>query len=667
MRMTPNIPAHGPRADWRLAVGLEIRAYRTPRGLAGRGTSQTTVAAPLFFALQDQLFPVPAPSSQVTLVALDSVAANAQTAAGQPFGPFPWGNAIHAQVINYLASLHPKVILFDVMLDHLDQRDKPGPGDLQLAKAIADAGNVVLVCTADDSPLSLFANGAAAIGGRELGTPDQANAVRGVPIQPAKTCPANRSGESAFVQALRIAEGISAPLISNGSEVSLGTHQIPFVNGQMLINYTKGTSPTCGYAQAFRAKCPSPSLITDHIVVVGLKLIDADDVYSQAVSFDHDLTFCPTSRPKCMVPNQNYGYRIMGDAISTVLADRYLRTQSDSSDWLATLLMGTLIGAAVYVLSFRRAMLLTGVVLAAYALLAILLSRAGFLADPIYTPVAVILAAVTSLGARYVLEERERRKVERMFGQYVDPRVVQQLAATGSVEQIMRGGERRELTLLFVDIRGFTAMSESMAAEGVVNLVQVYLDELSQLIFKWDGTIDKYVGDEIVALWNAPVAQPNHALLAMRCAYDLIAQAPALQAKLAANGLPPVSWGVGVNTGPAVVGNMGSKDRLQYTALGDTVNTAARFCSAAPGFNILVGWPTYEACSDYIAVDEMPGLQLKGKSAERFRVLRVTAIRENRDSAWAQIPTEAAISSYETMKHQYGRQSVFAAETQDDA
>jgi adenylate cyclase len=648
------------RSVWRFALAGLIA------GLLVAATSQTTVAGPLFFALQDQLFPVPAPSSQVTLVALDSVAAGAQTAAGQPFGPFPWKNAIHAQVINYLASLHPKVILFDVMLDHGDRADGvPTAGDSQLATAIGDAGNVVLVCTFDDSPLPMFAQRAAAIGGRELGAPDQANAVRGVPLQPAKTCSDNRTGESAFVQALRIAEGISVPLIQNGGDVGFGPHEIPLVKGQMLINFTKGTSPTCGYALAFRSRCKDPSLITNHIVVVGLKLVDADDIYSQAVSFEHDPSFCPTSRPTCMVPNQNYGYRIMGDAISTVLDDRYLRTQPDSSDLLATLLMGALIGAAVYVLSFRRAMLLTGVVLAAYALLAILLGRAGFLADPLYTPVAIVLAAVTSLAARYVLEERERRKVERMFGQYVDPRVVEQLAAKGSVEQIMRGGERRELTLLFVDIRGFTAMSEAMAAEGVVNLVQVYLDELSQLIFKWDGTIDKFVGDEIVALWNAPVAQPDHALLAMRCAYDLIAQAPALQAKLAEKGLPPVSWGIGVNTGPAVVGNMGSRDRFQYTALGDTVNTAARFCSAAPGFNVLVGWPTYEASSDYIAVDEMPGLQLKGKSAERFRVLRVTAIRENRDSAWVQIPTEAATTSYETMRRQHAQQSVFAAEPQD--
>src|SRR6202163_3513893 len=121
------------RSVWRFALAGLVA------GVLVVATSQTAVVAPLFYGLQDQLFPVPAPSSQVTLVALDSTAA-------RPFGPYPWGNDIHAKVINYLASLHPKVILFDVMLDHFDDvtQNRPGPGDLKLQKAIADAGNVVL-------------------------------------------------------------------------------------------------------------------------------------------------------------------------------------------------------------------------------------------------------------------------------------------------------------------------------------------------------------------------------------------------------------------------------------------------------------------------------------------------------------------------------------------
>jgi len=360
-----------------------------------------------------------------------------------------------------------------------------------------------------------------------------------------------------------------------------------------------------------------------------------------------------------MLDSQNYGYRIEGDAIGTVLRDRYLRTQPPVSTQLAVLLLAAIVGLIVYLLSFRVGMLLTASLLLAYYLGIYLIGQNGYLADPLYAPTAIVLAATFSLGARYVLEERERRKVERIFGHYIDPRVARQLAATRSVEDLISKGERRDLTVLFMDIRGFTSMSESMRADDVLAVIQDYLDEMSKLILKWDGLIDKYVGDEIMALWNVPLEQANHALLAIRCAYDLVSNAPALQAKLATRGLPPISWGIGVNTGPAVVGNMGSQDRLQYTALGDTVNTGARFCSAAPAFQVLIGLATYQACSDYIAVDEVPGIQLKGKSAEKFRIFKVTAIREEPGSPWVPMPTDAAASAYSASQQLYARQSLF--------
>jgi adenylate cyclase len=215
--------------------------------------------------------------------------------------------------------------------------------------------------------------------------------------------------------------------------------------------------------------------------------------------------------------------------------------------------------------------------------------------------------------------------------------------------------------LLFVDIRGFTSMSESMSAHDVTAVIQMYLDHLSGIIFTWDGTIDKYVGDEIVAFWNAPRTQENHALLAVRCAYDLINRAPELQEKLLAGGLPPVRWGIGVNTGPAVVGNLGSRSRIQYTALGDTVNTAARFCANAPAFHLLIGQATYDMCKDYIAVDLVPGVQLKGKSAETFRIYQVVAIRETPTSPWVQFPTNLAAQAHQSFSQQYTQKSILAA------
>jgi adenylate cyclase len=642
--------------DWRSAWRSALAGVAA--GLLVIGVLQTGILDGPFFAAQDRLFPAPPPDNGITLVAIDS--------ASKPrLAAFPWTNEYHARVINYLASLHPKVILFDVIIDHSIADAENPTADEDLARAIKNAGNVVLVCTASDGPIDQIQVGEP-IGDLGFGTPDPANAIRSMSIQVKNSCLQNESRESAFVQALRIAEKIQDPIDVSGSVATFGSHRIPLENGQMLVNYSLGGSPTCSYVDALNAACPHPNLITDHIVVVGTKLIDTGDVYSQPVAFKHDASFCPQDRPQCMLDNQNYGYRIMADAMATVLQDRYILIEP--RNWIigVSLLLAIVVGLAVYALGFRAAIIATITLLALYYLAAIVFSQHNQLIDPLYAPIAMVLAASFSLGARYVLVERERRKVERIFGQYVDPRISRQLADSRSIKDVTSKGERRELTLLFVDIRGFTAMSEAMTAEDVLAVIQEYLNEMSALILKWDGTIDKYVGDEIVALWNAPTHQPQHALWAVRCAYDLINRASVLQQHLAAKGLPPISWGIGINTGPAVVGNMGSRDRLQYTALGDTVNTAARFCSVAPAFTVLIGDTTYEACKQYVAVEQVPGLQLKGKSADKFRVYQAVSIREEVGSPWVPFPTEAANDTYTNIRRSYGAQLVFAASTPGD-
>jgi adenylate cyclase len=359
------------------------------------------------------------------------------------------------------------------------------------------------------------------------------------------------------------------------------------------------------------------------------------------------------------------GVEIHANVLNMLLGvpPRFLQREPDIVVLLILLLFSLLMALAISRLPVIWGFVATVGALVAFTVAVAFVAGNGNLVPDLFHPwlgVGLVYAGVTAY--RFLYEDRERRKVTSLFGQYLKPEIVAQLARQrGGVKDIMRGGSRRDITLLFVDVRGFTSMSEKMAAEDVTTVIQMYLDHLSGIIFTWDGTIDKYVGDEIVAFWNAPRDQPDHALLAIRCAYDMIAKAPELQHRLIEKNLPPIRWGIGVNTGPAVVGNMGSQSRLQYTALGDTVNTAARFCANAPAFHLLIGQPTYDAVKDYVAVDLVPGVQLKGKSAETFRIYQVTAIRENPSSPWVQFPTEMASEAHAQLTQQYTQKTILAA------
>ena len=372
------------------------------------------------------------------------------------------------------------------------------------------------------------------------------------------------------------------------------------------------------------------SKVKDKIILVG----------AYGLTGVNDQVFATTSAAAGGTPMA--GVEMHANVLQMLLGapQKFLQRESNTMVLLVLILCGLLMALAVARLSVIWGFGATVVALVVFTLgVAYFATNASLVPDLFHPWLAIGLVYSGVTAYRFLYEDRERRKVTSIFGQYLKPEIVAQLAKhRGGVDDIMRGGERRDITLLFVDVRGFTSMSEKMAAEDVTTLIQMYLDHLSGIIFTWDGTIDKYVGDEIVAFWNAPRDQPDHALLAVRCAYDMIAKAPELQHRLLEKNLPPIRWGIGVNTGPAVVGNMGSQARLQYTALGDTVNTAARFCANAPAFHLLIGQPTYDACKDFIAVDMVPGVQLKGKSAETFRIYQVTAIRESPTAAMGAVP-----------------------------
>lgn len=237
---------------------------------------------------------------------------------------------------------------------------------------------------------------------------------------------------------------------------------------------------------------------------------------------------------------------------------------------------------------------------------------------------ALAFAAVAGIqSARdYAAERRLRRTVTRAFSQYVSPVIVERLAADPG--QLKLGGERRTLTVLFCDVRGFTTISEGMKddPEGLTLLINRLLNPLSDVILKAGGTIDKYIGDAIMAFWNAPLDDADHAVHAIGAAFDMLAAVGRLNAERAAeaegSGTTPVRLqiGIGINTGPCVVGNMGSDFRFNYSALGDAVNLAARLESETKtyGVSVLVGEETAKAAVGRVPLAELDRIRVKGKS-----------------------------------------------------
>jgi adenylate cyclase len=176
---------------------------------------------------------------------------------------------------------------------------------------------------------------------------------------------------------------------------------------------------------------------------------------------------------------------------------------------------------------------------------------------------------------KYLTEERKAKELKKMFSHYVSPKIVEELLKNPELAKL--GGYRREITVLFSDVRGFTTFSESRKPEEVVEHLNEYLHEMTDIIFKWDGTLDKFVGDEIMAFWGAPLEQPNHAELAIKCALNMSDKLEELQVKWKAEGKYPLDNGIGINTGDVLVGNFGSADKkMDYTIIGDHVNLGAR-------------------------------------------------------------------------------------------
>ncbi|MBI2896318.1 MAG: FHA domain-containing protein [Deltaproteobacteria bacterium] len=226
----------------------------------------------------------------------------------------------------------------------------------------------------------------------------------------------------------------------------------------------------------------------------------------------------------------------------------------------------------------------------------------------------------SALAKKIESEALTREKFQRLLSPVLAEQVV-----NGKLE-VKKGGQKMQATVLFADIRGFTSMSESRDAQDVVDMLNEYFELMVEIIFKHEGTLDKFIGDEIMVLYGAPLAHPDAALRAVRTAMEMQLALEEFNRTTIAEGNDPIRIGIGINFGEVVAGYMGSSRTMEYTAIGDTVNTASRLCSIARAGEVIVSEPTYLKVRDHFDAEILPPAKLKGKK-DPLKIYRITAVR----------------------------------------
>lgn len=353
-----------------------------------------------------------------------------------------------------------------------------------------------------------------------------------------------------------------------------------------------------------------PEYFAGKIVIIGPYAPGLQDSYF--TSIDHAKTM--------------YGVEFQANAIQAMLWGNY---KKEAGKGMQLLVLFMLLSAALGIfrkcsMKFSTAVWLLSA--AGWLMLCRLLYQSGIIYHLLWFPISVTILYLVSLASNYIRAALERRKITNTFQRYVAPEIVKELLKEGDALEL--GGKQMDIAVLFVDVRGFTPMSELLEPARVVEILNHYLTLISDCIMNNHGTLDKFVGDAAMAFWGAPLPQEDYIMKAVRAAMDMVEGSKSLSAELLEKYGRTVSFGIGVHAGPAIVGNIGSHRRMDYTAIGDTVNTSARLEANAPGGKVYISRAVADALEGRIRTTSLGGtIKLKGKK-EGFEVLVLDEIKD---------------------------------------
>ena len=437
-------------------------------------------------------------------------------------------------------------------------------------------------------------------------------------------------------------QNIAAYISPNGLDrIELGGHTIHHVrDGSALINYTGPYHTYKQYSMWDVMNGLPPDTFRDKIVLVGGTAVGIGDIRT--------------------IPYQAQDEPYMGVEVHANIIDNLLHSEEKGRGFLQRgaheemcdigfiLLFGVVFGFL-----FSRITPLYSTVLVIITLLAFGWFVYFSFADKVQWLSFVIPAATLAANyagitsVRMVREESEKRKIRKTFSQYLSPGVIE-LIEKDPEKYIRTGGEMKELSILFSDIRGFTTISETLTPDELVKLLNEYFGQMTEIVFATNGTLDKYIGDAIMAFWGSPYPQEDHAFRSCSCALQMVKGLATLNEKLQAASRQPIGIGIGLNTGLVNVGNMGSERRLSWTVMGDNVNLASRLEGITKQYHVqlIISEATYRHVASQFVCRELDKIRVKGKThpVNIYELMDVAENRSTYESLLSQF--DAAMTAY---------------------
>lgn len=544
-----------------------------------------------------------------------------------------WPRDFHARVLRNLKKAGAKIVAFDIVFSESSRRNPEQ--DKAFADAAKEVGNVVFAerhVPKDNGAIKtetlipgLFAakldKGHANVGMAADG------ALRGfLPLyynSAMRPDPSMPNLDIAVLRQLLYGKAVEPSYDEAANVVTVGSLKIPLNNDASVdVNFggPPETVPTFPYHHVYY-ETMDMSVFKGKVVYIGST--------SEILHDNHRTAFHPHDLP---MP----GVEAHVHFLDTLLSGAFIR---HVPGWVAMLIilgLGLMTSFLTFRVKAKQGTVVMLIIFLAYAGLALWAFAFQNLLLPMAAPLSSVVVAFAGLATYRGMEEEKRARTTRqMFSKYVSKQIVDEIMKDPNAVQL--GGEVKETTILFSDVRGFTAMSEKLSAPEVVEVLNEYLTAMVDIVIANGGTLDKYVGDAIMAVWGSPLYDPQHRQNAMRTAVQMMEVLQELQAKWLLEGKPHIDIGIGLNTGHVVAGNMGHPDyKMDYTVIGDDVNLAARMESANKEMksHILVTGSSLEGCEDMVDVIRHPPIHVKGKEKE-IEVYEVIGWKKQGRAPWA--------------------------------